>query len=206
MNGLLGWVEIKSTYFFETNEIPWKKKFSWLGRVTLSTSLIPGQRHIFSCLLVCQFPMLEKELLEGRTGFFIAEEPALTGSKQEFTKRLLIEWTPSSNVCVRGPLTRIPTPTSTCLSKAIIHLCESSPCQHRCWVSRTDGFFHCNSTQSLSSWFFFYLLNQITLTGLPFHQNSISNYVFFVCALNCLIALRLFRLCSCLRHCSCNKD
>ena len=84
-------MEIKSTYFFETSEIPWKKKFSWQDRVTLSTSLTPGQCHIFSCLLVCQFPMLEKELLEGRTEFVISEEPALTESEQEFTKCLLME-------------------------------------------------------------------------------------------------------------------
>lgn len=63
MKGLLGSVEIKSVYFSETNEIPWKTTFSWLDRETLSTPLIPGQCHIFSCLLLCKFPML----LEGRT-------------------------------------------------------------------------------------------------------------------------------------------
>lgn len=87
MKGLLGSVEIKSVYFSETNEIPWKRTCPWLDRETLSTSLIPGQCHIFSCILLCKFPML----LEGRTEFVISEEPALTGTEQEFSKCLLKE-------------------------------------------------------------------------------------------------------------------
>lgn len=80
-------MEVKSTYFSKTNEIFLEEKFFWPDKVIHTTSVIPGQCHVFSFLLMCQFPLLENELPEGWTDFVVSEEPGLTRTEQELSKR-----------------------------------------------------------------------------------------------------------------------
>lgn len=127
------------------------RKFFLAGPSDSDPIYDPRTMPHFTFLLIYQFPVLENELLVGRTKFVISEEPALTDIAQEFSKCLLKEWTPCSSMGVYGPLTRIPQiPLCVSLRQFYIYL----KVLHSSWVIRTNGLFCCNSTQNLSSWFF----------------------------------------------------
>lgn len=67
------------------------RKFFLAGPSDSDPIYDPRTMPHFTFLLIYQFPVLENELLVGRTKFAISEEPALTDIAQEFSKCLLKE-------------------------------------------------------------------------------------------------------------------